>query len=252
MKYVLVLLCLIQVFYSHEQVNSTDDQGRKQGEWVKFWKSSDNTAVQYKGHFIDDQPVGQFWHYYPTGEVRAIIEHVSPDQSYVTYYFRNKEVMSEGMYKDQKRDSIWINYNNIGLTISLEKYKEGKLEGNKVLFYLQDQLERGEILVLSESYYKDSLKSGPYREYFSSGKLKQKGQYINGNSTGEWLRYSAIGYMDQSVRYKYGEKHGWSVHYNEKGEIVNRSLYVDGIVLKGKEKEAYLKMCKKKGIDPND
>ena len=252
MKYVVALLCLIHVFYAHEQVNLTDEQGRKQGEWVKYWKGSDNGSIQYKGQFIDDQPVGQFWHYYPTGEVRAIIEHISPSQSFATYYFKNKEMMSEGMYKEQKRDSIWINYNNIGQTISLEKYRDGKLEGNKILFYLRDQLERGEIKVLSQTLYEDSIKNGPYREFFSSGKIKQTGQYENDKPIGKWQRYSANGYMDQSVRYKYGEKHGWAMDYNDKGEIVNRSLYFKGNILSGKEKKAYLKMCKKKGIDPND
>ena len=39
------------------------------------------TALQYKGTFVNDKPVGQFWYYYPTSEVRAIIEHISENQS---------------------------------------------------------------------------------------------------------------------------------------------------------------------------
>jgi aspartokinase len=38
--------------------------------------------------------------------------------------------MSEGFFIDQKKDSIWINYNKEGLLISLESFKNDKLKSN--------------------------------------------------------------------------------------------------------------------------
>ncbi|MGB1646160.1 MAG: toxin-antitoxin system YwqK family antitoxin [Crocinitomicaceae bacterium] len=231
--------------------NTTDKLGRKQGVWVKYWDKSE-TIPQYKGEFIDGTPVGQFWYYYPSGEVRAIIEHLNKSQSYVTYYFKNEEVMSEGMYLDKKRDSIWINYNQSGHTVSMEKYKEGKLNGKKLTFYLQNQIDRGEIKVLSETYYLDSLKSGPHRELFSSGKVRLSGQYLKDLPHGLWRKFDAEGRCTQSFRFKNGLKHGWVINYGQNKEIIHKELYNNGELLKGKARVAYLKECEIKGIDPNE
>lgn len=231
--------------------NITDKLGRKQGIWVKYWDKSE-TIPQYKGEFIDGMPIGQFWYYYPGGEVRAIIEHLNQKQAYVTYYFKNEEVMSEGMYVNEKRDSIWINYNQQGLTVSMEKYREGKLNGKKLTFYLQNQIDRGEIKVLSETHYKDSLKSGPYKELFSSGSIRISGEYSLDKPSGVWRKFDTKGNCIQSFQFKNGLKHGWVINYNDLQEIIHTELYKNGDLLKGKIKTAYLQECKLKGIDPNE
>jgi antitoxin component YwqK of YwqJK toxin-antitoxin module len=245
------LLLFIAAFHFSFGQNITDKEGRKQGEWKKYWDDS-KTALQYQGAFVNDKPVGQFWYYYPSSEVRAIIEHISENQSFVTYYFKNREVMSEGMYLHQKRDSIWINYNNAGLTLSMENFKNGKLEGKKVTFYIQNQIENGEIKVLSESFYKDSLKSGPYVERFSTGKIKLSGHYKLDQPLGVWRKYNTKGELVQLFRYKNGVKNGWVLNYNENQEVIHRDLYKNGELLSGEVKVKYLENCKSKGIDPND
>jgi len=245
------LFLFIGVFQFSFGQNSIDDQGRKQGEWKKYWDES-KQALQYKGTFVNDKPVGQFWYYYPGGGVRAIIEHLNINQAYVTFYFENEEVMSEGMYLDQKRDSTWVNYNQQGLTVSMEKFRKGKLNGKKLTFYLQNQIERGEVKVLSETHYKDSLKSGPYRELFSSGNVRLSGQYYLDKPSGVWRKFEINGMCIQSFQFKNGLKHGWVINYNEQQEIIHSELYKNGVLLKGKAKTAYLNECKLKGIDPNE
>ncbi len=252
MKFLVILFCISQVFLCRGQYNERDDEGRKQGLWAKFWEESDNKVLQYRGYFKDDQPVGDFWYYYPSGEVRAIFEYLNPSQAYVTYYFKNKGMMSEGMYRDQQRDSVWINYNEAGLTVSVERYIEGRLNGKKLIFYLEDQLEKGEVLLLSETMYKDSLRNGPYKEFYSTGKAKQSGQFVDDLAHGEWLKYSPEGYKTESIRYKSGILHGWAIRYDKMGLIVNEVLYQGGLVLLGEDLEEFLENCKDRGIDPND
>ncbi|MGY8788306.1 MAG: toxin-antitoxin system YwqK family antitoxin [Fidelibacterota bacterium] len=251
MKCLVIFLISCQFILAQADVNQIDDLGRKQGVWSKYWDDS-KTLLQYKGQFVDNQPVGQFWYYYPQGEVRAIIEHLSKKQSYVTYYFENKEVMSEGMYLDKQRDSIWVNYNLQGLTLSMEKYRYGKLNGKKVIFYLQNQIETGEIKVLSEINYKDSLKSGAYSQFFSSGTLKLNGQYLLDKPVGLWNKFDTKGQLIQSSHFKNGLKHGWVINYGAHQEIVHTILYNKGVLLTGKDKEEYLRACTLKGIDPNE
>ncbi len=243
--FILISNCIIA------QLNMMDSEGRKQGAWEKYWDES-KTLPQYKGQFVNDEPVGEFWYYYPSGEVRAIIDHLNPNQSFASFYFKNKELMSEGMYLNQKRDSLWINYNPQGFTLSIEKYKDGKLNGTKVIFYIQNQIERGELKVLSETMYIDSLRSGSFKEYFSSGILKEEGSFLNDRREGIWTKFNIKGARVQSLRYKNGVKHGWSYSYNGQDESRESGLYRNGELLMGEERERYLNDCKLKGIDPND
>jgi antitoxin component YwqK of YwqJK toxin-antitoxin module len=233
------------------QINETDLEGRKQGAWEKYWDATQST-LQYKGQFINDFPVGDFWYYYPSGEVRAVIEHLNKRSSFVTFYFKNKQVMSEGMYLNQKRDSIWINYNRQGYRVSMEKYRDGKLNGKKAMFYIQNQIDWGELKVLSETMYSDSLKSGPFLEYFSSGIVKKRGAFENDKEAGIWTTFDINGIPIQFCQYKKGLKHGWVYRYKSVSEVIATSLYRRGELLNGKMKSAYLKECELKGIDPND
>ena len=250
MKFLFTVFILISNFITG-QINVTDEEGRKQGPWEKYWDAN-QSVIQYKGQFVNDLPVGDFWYYYPSGEVRAVIEHLNERRSFVTFYFRNRQVMSEGMYLDQKRDSLWINYNPQGYRVSLEKYRDGKLNGKKAMFYIQNQIDRGELKVLSETVYSDSLKSGPYLEYFSSGTLKKRGAYENDKEVGIWTTFDVKGLPIQSCQYKNGLKHGWVYRYKSDSEVTATSLYRRGQLLNGKTKQQYLKECKLKGIDPND
>ena len=51
-----LLFLFIGVFQFSFGQNSIDDEGRKQGEWKKYWDES-KQALQYKGTFVNDKPV---------------------------------------------------------------------------------------------------------------------------------------------------------------------------------------------------
>jgi len=250
MKGLLLILCLSFDFGFFAQVNQLDSLGRKQGIWTRNWKYSNN--IEYEGRFIDGIPAGQFRYYYPEGQVRSIIEHVNARAAFVTFYYENAEVMSEGFYKDQLRDSLWLNYDRTGLTLSAERFKEGQLEGKRVVFYLRNQLERGDLRVLSETNYKDSLKNGSYKLYFSSGAIQESGQYLNDLKTGTWKVFNAKGIVDSERRFESGQLHGWVNIFDEKGAVIDRSLYRNGQRLNKKQTQRLLESLKRKGIDLND
>ena len=250
MRNIIHLCFLVLTFCSYAQVNQLDSLGRKQGIWTKNWKGTNK--IQYRGEFIGGVPVGQFRYYYPSGEVRSIIEHVNQRAAFVTFYFKNKEVMSEGFYLDQLRDSLWLNYDRNGLTLSAENFKKGKLNGKRVVFYLRNQIERGELKILSETFYKDSIKDGPFYSFFSSEKLKEQGQYKLDVKDGIWKSYSSDGYLSSLSRYKKGKLHGWSEFYDAEGNLTGRILYQNGERLNEKRTKSVLESLQRLGLDPND
>jgi len=251
MKIVKLILFVITIHMKlFAQMNQTDSKGRKQGIWQKYYPKSE--VLQYKGQFRDDKPFGVFEYYYPSGQLKATIEH-HPDGHHAraNYYFENKMLMTEGFYLDQKKDSTWVNYNQEGLVLGVESFKENMLNGKKVIYYLEGQVETEKLNPLSVANYKSDTLHGEYREYFSTGKLKQIGKYENGKIVGEWREYYPNGSISKVSKFKDDRLHGWSTSFTKDGEENGKILYQNGEKLIGKELEVFLKLCEKNGIDPN-
>jgi antitoxin component YwqK of YwqJK toxin-antitoxin module len=245
----LSILILFLVFGLFSQVNQIDSIGRKQGLWTRNWEHSKKT--EYEGRFVDDIPIGQFRYYYPDGQVRSIIEHVNSRAAFVTFYFENEEVMSEGFYKDRLRDSLWLNYDRSGLTLSAERFKKNKLNGKRVVFYLRNQLERGELRILNETNFVDSLKQGDFACYFSSGALQERGQYLNDLKNGKWQLYDSNGGIESERTYKNGKLHGWVKVFDNSGSLLDRTLFQNGVKLTPKQTKNFLEHSNRNGIDLN-
>ena len=50
------------------QINKTDQQGRKQGHWIKKYP---NDNVMYDGFFKDDHPVGEFRRFFENQSLKS-------------------------------------------------------------------------------------------------------------------------------------------------------------------------------------
>ena len=121
MKYI-TLLFVVFTGISFAQVNQVDAKGLKQGLWYK----------NYPGTKI---------HIYESGALKAVVDNKPNSKlSMVKMYFENEALMSEGCYWDQKKDSIWINYNERGELVSAESYIDGRLNGKKIIYYFSSNL----------------------------------------------------------------------------------------------------------------
>ena len=121
------------------QINEVDSQGRKQGEWAKLYAGTN--ALQYTGQFIDDKPVGEFVYYYKSSKVKAIIKHeLNSLRSLAYYYHENGAMMSYGIFRNQIKDSLWINFSSAQYLSNTETYKYGKLNGEKTVYYIPEDI----------------------------------------------------------------------------------------------------------------
>jgi antitoxin component YwqK of YwqJK toxin-antitoxin module len=249
MKRYLIFLFLIP-FFCFAQTNTIDKKGWKQGAWAKYYP--DNKTAIYTGQFKDNKPFGEFRYYFSSGKLKAIIQHQDKNTlSYARFYFENEQLMSEGRYKEMKRDSLWTNHNSQGFIISREMYTLDKLSGLRVTYYLEGQGEDKEKVLTIENY-KDSLLNGSFEAYFMKGNCKEKGGYLKGKKEGEWLTFHTNNVVISRCNYRNGLVHGWTYGYDIKGKLLGKSLYNKGVELKGDELEKYLKYCEKNGIDPNN
>jgi len=251
MKKLLYILVLFLPFLSFAQLNQKDANGKKQGVWQKKYPGS-NTFI-YKGQFKDDKAIGEFTYYYESGKIKSVIKHFpNSNLSFAVFYSENEAVLSEGFYKNQLKDSTWLNFTSSGAISSKESFLQNQLHGEKIIYYIEGQIEDGVLIPLSISNYKKDILNGRYTEFFSTGKIKKKGAFINGLKNGEWLEYHPNGQLAQKVNYKKDNLHAWVYSYDKNGIKISEVFFQNGTRLKGKELDLFFENCTKNGIDPND
>jgi len=81
---------------------------------------------------------------------------------------------------------------------------------------------------------KDGIYQGEYRQYYSSGKLRSKGQYLDGKKNGRWTTFHENGKMHSSGQYRRGKWEGVWIDYYEDGSVRSQGFYVDGARLEGR------------------
>ena len=247
----LIALILIFIGTNLNAQNFTDTKGKKQGVWSKTYPGS--KVYQYKGQFKDDKPVGTFTYFYPTTKVKAIIKHDGGSNRSVAYFYHeNTKLMSSGIYRDMKKDSIWLNFGPSGKLSSSETYKNDLLDGKKIVYYVPEQIEDNSRRISATSNYVSGKIDGEYLEFFENGTIKIKGSYALDKKIGIWYSYHPNGKKMMLERFKNGVRHGWAFGYDEKELEIGRFYYYYGSRLEGKELEHKLAQFKEKGINPNE
>lgn len=244
------LFCFLWLTAIGFSQNKTDAQGRKQGQWVKY--QADGKGILYTGQFKNDIPYGEFRYYYPSGKVRTIVLHESKWSSYSWFYNESEILIMEGKFVNQKRDSIWKEYNSQGLLLTESTYKDNWLHGIRKEYFLEEQELKGILICRKLEQYRDSLLHGPFIEYYSSGKERIKGVYQFGLKEGWWINYYPNGMCEYKVKYRKDSRYGYAFGYDDKGNQLSKSYFLDNRKLSPKEYNFYVKECKNKGIDPEE
>ena len=217
-----------------EKWNQTDSQGRKQGPWKAAYE--DVKMYRYKGQFKDDVPYGKFVYYYKSGAVQAVVHFFEKGTlTRSKMYHESGYMMAQGKYINQKKDSLWLYYDDRGYLSYQEWYKKGKLDGQKVYYYAPTG---GKYKVSRYEYYKNGVLDGEFVEYHENTQIKVKGQYKDGNFYGNVTHYYQNGKIQKLLKYKHAVKHGPQTFYNEKGEQIGIVWYWNGRKAEDKKEEA--------------
>lgn len=77
---------------------------------------------------------------------------------------------------------------------------------------------------------KDTLKQGPWRYYFNSGKLNSEGAYYNGKMHSEWkYYYESNGNIQKIENWKDGVQEGETKEFYPNGKVEKVFVYKNGI-----------------------
>lgn len=222
--------------------NKTDEKGLKQGYWIKMNPTTGKPA--YKGTFKDDKPVGVFKYYYSEIDtIKTIMDFRNNGTvGYATIFYMTGKKQAQGKYINEKKDSIWTFYDDMGQLLSLETYKDGKKEGKSLVYF-----QNGEIA--DEKLFKNDIQHGPFKQFFEGKKVRGEGTYVEGKLVGKNSYYypngtiAATGYYNDK-----GNKYGVWIYKDKDGKVISKDVFDNGKQLSGKEADAWL--LKNKGKEP--
>ncbi len=219
----LFLFVFISVNFILLAQNSKDQEGRKQGYWVKKFPNSN--ATDYTGQFKDDKPIGTFIYYFTTGKKKAQVTYINPNTTYTIMFHENEEILAQGKFINQLKDSTWNIYSPSGKISIIENYTNGILNGERLVFYPLGNSITKKNQVSQKQYYLNGKLNGKQVEYFDNGKTWRESNYQNGIKEGEELTYNPYGYLEIRDFYVHGDKNGWCYAYDSIGNNVTSKVY---------------------------
>lgn len=204
------------------QINKTDQQGRKQGHWIK--KYPDET-IMYEGIFKNDHPVGEFKRYFENKSLKSVLFYSDDGKkATATMYHPNGNISSKGLYVDQMKEGKWQFFSSTvnGYLISEESYNNNSRNGLSVKFYPDS-------IIAEKVTYVNNVKHGEWIQYYPSGAVWLKSYFINGKINGSFEVWFENGAIEYSGNYKNDSRDGQWVIFNNDGSIKYKLEYLSGV-----------------------
>lgn len=203
-------------------LNKTDQQGKKQGHWVKRYPDK---SIMYDGYFKNNHPVGEFKRYYENQTVKSLlIYNEDGTEADATLFFPNGSVASKGKYINQKKEGTWLFYSEFvsGYCISEEHFSGNLRDGVSLKLYPDSTIAE------KINYVKD-IRQGEWIKYYPSGKVSLKSGFLNDKFNGKFEAWYENGSIQISGQYKNDARDGaWHI-YNRNGTLKYKMEYIDGV-----------------------
>ena len=211
----IIFLFFFNTLFSLAQTdfNKLDNNGKKHGVWKGLYP--DSKRVRYEGSFEHGKEVGIF-NYYDDTKAQSIIatrEFAAKDNSvYTIFYDQRKNKVSEGKQVNKLFEGQWKYYHqNSKEVMTIENYKNGKLEGLRTVFYPSTK-------IAEETNYSNGKKNGLYKKYSEKDAVVlEESNYKNGEYDGLAIYRDPLGKIVAQGKYVNGKKKGiWQFYENGK------------------------------------
>ncbi|MBK9224322.1 MAG: hypothetical protein IPO23_06175 [Flavobacterium sp.] len=211
----IIFLFFFNTLFSLAQTdfNKLDNNGKKHGVWKGLYPES--KRVRYEGTFEHGKEVGVF-NYYDDTKAQSIIatrEFTAKDNTvYTIFYDQRKNRVSEGKQVNKLFEGQWKYYHqNSKEVMTIENYKNGKLEGLRTVFYPSTK-------IAEETNYSNGKKNGLYKKYSEKDAVVlEESNYKNGEYDGLAIYRDPLGNIVAQGKYVNGKKKGiWQFYENGK------------------------------------
>ena len=219
MKYRLIILALMMVGIACQAQNKIDDQGRRQGHWVKTDKQG---AKVFEGDFVDGLETGTFTYYYPDGTVRIRNEYTVPGKvCRHQVYDKNGHLLAKGTFNQKNRDGLWEFFSENGKQVKTTTYKMGVRHGLQVIFTSDG--DTAEVCNWSDNHRHGRW----WKRIGKQGYITAT--YVNGGIDGRLVEYNVNQQLVREGHYTSGERDGhWK--YFDQGQLVVDETWKMGLM----------------------
>ncbi|MCX6255637.1 MAG: toxin-antitoxin system YwqK family antitoxin [Bacteroidia bacterium] len=204
------------------EINKTDQQGRKQGHWIKKYPNESN---MYDGFFKDNHPVGEFKRYFENKTLKSLLIYSGDGKEAIaTIYHPNGNISSKGIYNNQMKEGKWQFFSAIikGYLVSEEQYSGNLKNGPSLRFYPDST-------VAERLTYINNIRQGEWIQYYPNGAVCMKSNYLNGKINGKFEVWFENGRIEFSGQYKNDARDGlWRI-YKDDGTIKYELEYLAGV-----------------------
>ncbi|WP_035337548.1 toxin-antitoxin system YwqK family antitoxin [Dokdonia sp. PRO95] len=204
-----ILVAQYQQLSMAQSYNQYDDEGKRHGQWQKFFDGS--KQLRYTGTFDHGKEQGTFNFYDIKGGHPTAVKIYTPDSPHidVTFFTTDGKIVSKGKMNGRERLGEWLSYHQDGKSIMIkERYVNGKLEGERMVYFING-------LLAQQEFYKRGLKEGKTIYYSEEKKVLKELQYKNDQLEGPVRLYNGFGQLEIEGAYKNNRKHGlWKYYKN--------------------------------------
>ena len=213
MRYRLLFVVLLAAASICQAQNQTDNQGRKQGHWVKTDKQG---AVIYEGDFVDDKETGTFTYFYPDGSVRIRNQYTVPGKVCNHEVYDNRgHLLAKGVLNQKNRDGVWEFFSVNGKLIKKTTYRMGVRDGLQVIFTSNG--DTAEVCTWSDNHRHGRWwKRIGLKGYITAN-------YVHGGIEGRLVEYDDNQQLVREGHYSAGERHGTWDYYDQGQKVVTES-----------------------------
>jgi len=218
----LLAISAIATCQTETEINKTDQQGRKQGHWVKKYPDG---IIMYDGFFKDDHPVDEFRRYYENKTLKSLLIYSSDGtEAVATIYHPNGNISSKGKYINQIKEGKWQFFSSIinGYLIS-EEYYSGNLKNGLSLKFYPDST------VAERLTYINDIRQGEWIRYYPNSAVCLKSNYLNDKINGRFEVWFENGSIELSGQYKNDVRDGLWYIYNNDGTVKYKIEYLAGV-----------------------
>ena len=200
-----------------------DEANKEQGPWKEYYQ---NGQMKAKGTYKDGKRIGEWVFYHPTGKVeqKGVYDNKGRAQGVWKWYYEDGKLLREENYLNNLLDGETTEFDEDGKIITKGYYVEGQKEEHWE-YDLGDYKEVGK-------YKSDRRDSIWVHYYLPEGKIRYRGNYIDGNPDGKHVYYYRNGKVKEEGKYVVGRKEGEWYYYDETGLRTITILFKDDIEIK--------------------
>ncbi len=152
-------------------------------------------------------------------------------------YYPNGSKISSIFFKDRRPDGKWEFFYDNGNILALKYFKNGYCYGKWITYYKSPKNQ-----IFIKGRYSKNAKKGVWKEYYPNGVLKKKYEYNKGIKA-VYVTYDNIDSLQKifpdeyleayamAREYPYNYKTGIWKYYSDKGKLIKKEFYKQGILI---------------------